>query len=291
MKLNTASRTAQYMALFRAIESNRPANDRLFYDPFAILFLDSSLKFITKLSGISLFRNFIPKIIHNQGNGAISSGIARTKYIDDLLEKTMKEGVKQVIILGAGFDTRGFRLPSLKEISVIEIDHPDTSRFKIERLKSSHIELPSNISFYEINFEKQSLEEIFETHKISFDLPTTIIWEGVTNYLTEDSIKNTFEFTKRFTDKFNIIFTYINRLVLEHPEEFKGTQKVMKTLKEHEESWTFGFYPEKLTEYLKQFNLTLIEDLNASEYRKKYMPERVDIAEGYEFYRVVLAKR
>jgi methyltransferase (TIGR00027 family) len=291
MKANTASRTAQYMALFRAIETTRPKSKRLFTDRYAINFLDKELQRVTQIAALPIIGHLIPRLIHKKGIGAISSGIARTKYIDDLLEVTIKEGSKQVIILGAGFDTRSVRLDFLKDISIIEIDHPDTSNFKLEILKKNIGHLPRNVNFQQVDFNKQSLNEIAELARISFLLPTTIVWEGVTNYLTEETVYDTFNFTRRFISPFNIIFTYIDKDVLDNPRHFKGTDQLFDNLKNNEEQWTFGFNPNKLTSYLQQFNLALKEDLNATEYRNRYMPERTGILEGYEFYRVAAAKR
>jgi len=291
MKLNTASRTAQYMALFRAVESNRREKSRLFYDPFAISFLDRDLRLLANLSKIAILQDVIPTIIHLNGVGAISSGIARTKYIDDKLEMTVQEGIKQVIILGAGFDTRALRLESLKNIPVLEIDHPSTSNFKIVRLRTSFQYLPKKVSYCQANFQEQTLDEIADLYKINFDLPTTIIWEGVTNYLSVESVSQTFQFTRKFSESLSIIFTYIDKKVLEAPESFEGTQKLFKRLRQDEEVWSFGFLPEELPSYVKQYGLSLIEDLNATEYRKRYMPERKSISKGYEFYRIAFAKR
>lgn len=110
MKVNTPSRTARYMTLFRAIETARPADKRLFTDSYAINFLDSGLKMATRFSGLPFIGSLIPKIIHNKALGALSSGTARTKFIDDLLLQTIQNGIQQVLILGAGFDTRALRL-------------------------------------------------------------------------------------------------------------------------------------------------------------------------------------
>ena len=291
MKENTASKTAQYMALFRAIETNRPNNKKLFNDPFAIKFLDKKLQFLTKFSRIPILGRCIPFIIHKKAPGAISSGIARTKYIDDLLSYSVLNGIKQVIILGAGFDTRALRLDFLKNIIIIEIDHPDTSNFKISILNKYMEKLPENILFYQADFNKQSLSEIAAQAKINFNLPTTLIWEGVTNYLTSESINATFQFTRNFTVDFNMIFTYIDKSVIENPTEFQGTKKIYSVLINNEENWTFGFNPKELPNYLSQYNLKIIKDVNATDYRKKYIPERKEINSGYEFYRVALAKR
>jgi len=291
MKANTASRTAQYMALFRAIETGRPFRKRLFTDPYAIMFLDKGLKWAAKISKCPLIGRLIPKIIQRKGPGALSSGVARTKYIDDLLWQTIRKGVKQVIILGAGFDTRSLRLDYLNSIPVIEIDHPDTAKWKISRLKETLGHLPQNVSYFQIDFNKQSLGDLASEHNLNFNIPTTIIWEGVTNYLTQQAIDETFEFVNKFTSGSYLIFTYINRLVLDNPGSFMGTERVFRNLTKNEEHWTFGFNPEELSGYLAKFHLTLLEDLGAGEYRKKYMPNREAISKGYEFYRVAFVTR
>ena len=291
MQKNNPSRTAQYMALFRAIETVRPSQKRLFNDPFAMIFLDNKLKLTVKISSIPFLRRLIFKIIQNKAPGALSSGIARTKYIDDLLEQTIADGVKQVIILGAGYDTRALRLDFLKNVSIIEIDHPDTSNIKIKKLENTIGNLPTNVKYYQIDFKKQNLTDLATEYHLNLDIPTTIIWEGVTNYLNQDSVNKTFEFIQKFSDKTYIIFTYIEKLVLENPEAFQGTGKLFKNLKKNEEPYTFGIQPNKLSEYLNNFDLTLIENKSANEYRNKYLPERTNLNKGHEFYRAAYAKR
>jgi methyltransferase (TIGR00027 family) len=288
MKTNTASRTAQYMALFRAIENERPSANRLFTDEYAIHFLDTGLKMAAKLSAVPLLGKVIPRMIHNKAMGALSSGTARTRYIDDLLQDTIRQGIRQVIILGAGFDTRALRLDCLKNIAVIEIDHPDTSGYKLQKLNEAGKLLP-NVNYLQIDFNKESLDELASKHKINMEIPTTVIWEGVTNYLTAEAVAQTFHFIGRFAKGSFSIFTYIHQQVLDSPHSFEGMDKVLERLKENEELWTFGFKPDELGHYLQQFNLRLLEDYGAGDYRQKYMPERKALLNGYEFYRVAYA--
>ena len=279
------------MALFRAIETVGPSRKRLFTDPYATIFLDDGLKKAVKLSKLPVIGRLIPKIIQSRGPGALSSGIARTKYIDDLLHQTIRNGVKQVMILGAGFDTRALRLVFLDSVPVIEIDHPGTAKFKIEKLKQALGQLPQNVSYFQTDFNKESLEELASEHHLDVHIPTTIIWEGVTNYLTQQAVDKTLEFVKTFVKGSYIIFTYINKLVLNRQQSFMGAEKVLKNLRKNEECWTLGFKPEELSGYLARFHLVLLEDLDAAEYRERYMPDRKGISKGYEFYRVAFAAR
>lgn len=288
MHSRKASKTAQLMALIRALESNRPSQKRLFYDPMAINFLEGSYRFAAKASVFSPARKWVQRIAQKRVPGAFSSGTARTRYIDDLLQQCVKNGIQQIIILGAGFDTRGLRLSSLKQIPVIEIDHPNTSRMKTAILKKKLKQLPSNIIYCEIDFNKQNLDELAAAYNFNLKLPTAIIWEGVTNYLTSDAIANTFSFISKFAAGSHVIFTYVDEEVLKNPAAFYGAEKLLADLVALEENWTFGFNPAQLTGYLQQFQLTLISDKGADEYRNLYIPERVE--RGYEFYRVALAK-
>ena len=289
MKIDKASRTAQYMALFRALETRRNPGDRLFTDPYAIHFLDRSLRIVARASKIPALRSFITRTIQNKIPGAFSSGLARTKYIDELLRQNISGGAEQVLILGAGFDTRAMRLDFLKEIPVIEIDHPNTSNFKIGVFRKRTEALPGNVTFCQIDFNTQSLDELAAAHHFDFTRPTTIIWEGVTNYLTAEAVGHTFAFLSKFPKGSTAIFTYVHKQVLEEPGSFLGGEKLLKDLEAIEERWTFGFLPKDLAAYVSHYGFTLTEDLGAAEYRDKYLPKRYE--EGYEFYRVAVGKK
>lgn len=127
----------------------------------------------------------------------------------------------------------------------------------------------------------------YAQHNFDFTKPTTVIWEGVTNYLTEDAIKSTFSFIAKFTTNSYVIFTYVHKKILENPGSFLGGEKLLENLDKLEEKWTFGFQPEELSNYLKQFGILLLEDMGATEYRAKYLPNRAE--NGYEFYRATMA--
>jgi methyltransferase (TIGR00027 family) len=298
MKADKASKTAQYMALFRAIETARPSKDRLFFDPYAIGFLDRGLKFTTKLSSFPLLGRIVKGYIQNKIPGAHSSALGRTKFIDDQLKQSISNGVRQVIILGAGFDTRGLRLDYMQSIPLIEIDHPNTSRYKLSVLKdmfgidvNAKNDLNPEINptrYCQIDFNTQSLEDLAEKHSINYSIPTTIIWEGVTNYLSAEAVESTFSWISRFAAGSHVIFTYVNQEVLDHPENYFGGVKLLDDLRKIEENWTFGLKPEDVSMFLSKFSLKLLNDLGANDYRNKYLPERAE--RGYEFYRVAVAK-
>lgn len=277
------------MAFFRALETKHFNNGNLFADPYAIHFLDGGLRLAVKLSNLPLFKSYLQNAIHRKIPGAYSSGLARTKYIDDLLLATLKKGIKQVLILGAGFDTRASRLEAMQSIPVIEIDHPNTSAYKIAVFKKRIGQLPPNVTYCQIDFNKESLEALAEKNHFNFNLPATIIWEGVTNYLNVEAIDKTFLFLSKFAEGSFVIFTYVHQQVLDNPAAFFGGEKLLQDLERIEERWTFGFLPETLPGYLSRLGFNLIEDAGATQYREKYLTGRTE--KGYEFYRVAMAKK
>lgn len=289
MKVDTPSQTALYMALFRALESARPPHSRLFYDPHAVSFLPPSYRFLTRLSAVPVARRMIYRTIQRRIPGALSSGIARTRYIDDQLQLAIRDGAQQVILLGAGFDTRAQRLPALSPLSVIEIDHPDTAMAKMKVLQRKARQLPENTSYLQIDFNRQSLEDLAEQYRIDYSLKTVLIWEGVSNYLSPDAVAQTFRFAANFAEGSRLIFTYIHEAVLSTPGVFHGAEKLLNDLAAIGEQWTFGLRPEALQDYLRPFGFTLFEDAGAEDYRRQYLPELPE--KGYEFYRVAVAVR
>lgn len=311
MKANTPSQTARMMALYRAMETRRPRSRRLFSDPYAIRFLDKGYQLACRLSSFPPAEKLLYRIIQKRIPGALASGLARTRYIDDLLEQTIRDGARQVIILGAGFDMRAFRLDCLRQVPVIEIDHPDTARRKLQVIRSLHVNPNSGSSltpsghpspkskttplrpprYLQIDLNGQDLDDFFTTQGIDRTLPTTLIWEGVTNYLQQEAIDKTFSVAGQFAKGSSVIFTYVNRQVLDNPAAFHGAVRLLQDLNEIEERWTFGFNPEELTGYLSPFGWQLMEDTGAADYRERYLPERKEILEGYEFYRVAIARK
>src|SRR5437899_1592012 len=101
------SRTAEYMAMFRASEHAKGAGRRVFTDPLAVALLPGSLRLSAKLLAVRPVGEMLTRYIDRQWPGARTSGIARTRLIDDWIEESIGQA-EQVVLLGAGFDTRAW---------------------------------------------------------------------------------------------------------------------------------------------------------------------------------------
>ena len=151
------SRTAEYMAFYRALESLRPSATRLFYDPFAVSFLNPSLKRAVSLSKIPLLAFLIAAYSDIRLPGARTSAIARTRFIDEEWSRALHEGISQVVILGSGYDCRPYRLSDAGSAVIFEVDHPDMLAEKQGKLCQTIPELPQNVRFVKIDFNRESL--------------------------------------------------------------------------------------------------------------------------------------
>jgi len=114
----------------------------------------------------------------------------RTAAIDTAVRDAIAAGAMQLVILGAGYDGRAWRMPELAGVRVFEVDHPATQGDKRTHLS----ELPPAIglvSFVPIDFERESLVEVLDRAGHQRSSPTCWIWEGVVMYLTRDAMRAT----------------------------------------------------------------------------------------------------
>jgi methyltransferase (TIGR00027 family) len=238
------------------------------------------------MSRYPFFSFLIPWLIDRRWPGARSSGIARTRFIDDALRKTLQEGIEQVVILGAGFDCRAYRIPGIDRTRVYEVDRPNTLAAKRQHLKRVLGSLPQHVVFAEIDFNQQQPKDVLIASGFDPASPSCFIWEGVTNYLTKQAVDATLQFISTTAAGNQIIFTYVHQGVLDNSAEFEGTRNLMCLLQEHDEPWTFGLYPTEITGYLRARGFQLLEDIGSIEYRAQYMGQNGRHLHGYKFYRL-----
>lgn len=197
MRSNRPSFTSKAVASFRAFYAEIPGPVGLGPDPLAQHLLPPvyllPARMAERLGAIPLASTALHRVY-----GAISAGLTlhvalRTRAIDEALGQSVAAGVKQIVLLGAGFDGRAYRLPELAGTRVFEVDHPNTQRDKQERLARAKLQSYANISFVAVDFEKDSLEKSLPAAGFVSSERSFWIWEGVTAYLTHDAIRATLE--------------------------------------------------------------------------------------------------
>jgi methyltransferase (TIGR00027 family) len=290
MQLHKPSRTAEYMAYFRALESARPAARHLFHDPFAPHFLSPILRGAALIARVPFAAPFVDRYTDFRLPGARTSAIARTKLIDDSLLDAITAGISQIVILGSGFDCRAYRLPELNRTIVFEVDHPATLAMKLSRVHDVLPKLPDHVRYVEIDFMRQTLPEVLAGSGFHSSRPAIFLWEGVTQYLAADAVDSVLRFVARCTPGTRLLFTYVHAGMLDGSVRFRADSRLLRGFASLGEPWIFGLFPEQATQFLSDRALSLEHDWSASEYRKLYYGKDANRMKGYEFYHSVLAK-
>ena len=209
--------TAQGVAKQRLIETIAGADKRVINDPYADSFVIGS-GFI-KLMGHKLNTWLSEKL----APGFHEHLISRTKFIDELIQKSAVNGTEQYVILGAGYDSRAHRLELPSSLKIFEVDQPEVSDNKLAKLPK---ELPNsdNVTYVNIDFSYQSLTE--QLIGAGFDQKKSTIFtlEGVSQYITKEAVSSTIKELASLTRDTNSIFfmSYVDELLDENPEACFG---------------------------------------------------------------------
>jgi methyltransferase (TIGR00027 family) len=191
MRSGSPSRTAAYMALFRAIESSKPADERLFEDPLALAFLDRRLRVVGLAARLPILGRLVPWYIDHRWPGPRLSGVVRTRAIDDAVREALVGGCSQLVLLGAGYDTRGYRLHEAAHVETFEVDHPVTQAAKRAALERELGTSSCRVHLVSVDFERDSLAKALDDAGLRPAIQTCVVWEGVFSYLTLDAIDAT----------------------------------------------------------------------------------------------------
>lgn len=277
------SRTAVHVALFRALESARSA-DRLFVDPYALRFLTPGYRAVALAARVAPVGRRLEQYIDSRWSGGPrGSAVVRTRLIDDWVTSAVDGGARQVLVLGAGFDSRAYRLGALEGTAVYEVDHPSTQAVKQRALRGHS----GDVVFVPVDFLRDDLGAALTRAGFDAGMRTVVIWEGVTNYLTAAAVDATLRALVRMAPVGStVVFTYVDRSVIDGNGGFAGVDTWRGAVSDAGETWTFGFDPGELPSYLASRGLRLLDDLSAREAAERYGRHEPTAA----FYRVVRAE-
>ena len=264
MKANRASITAEGIALARAVESQKPAEQRICYDPFARQFV-SALYW-------NVFRFFVSSgYAERRGPGTMGFLVARERYIDDYLQASLDDGLEQLVILGAGYDSRAYRFDQLKDRHVFEVDHAATQQAKIVKLTRILSELPRHVVFVPIDFETQTLEQRLLECGYSERKKTLFIWQGVTQYLTQEAVDSTLAFVANHSGPgSSIIFDYMYTSLLDGTVKRGEVNSMQRYRRMTGEGFKFGIPEGTIEAFMQQRGFCRIKNVTHQDFKRLY---------------------
>lgn len=231
-------------------------------------------------------------ILHAAWHGMPIYGgvIIRTRFTEEKVQAAVERGVRQYVIIGAGFDSFAMRKPGFaRHLQVFEVDHPASQALKRERLMASGASLPSNLHFVQTDLGQEDLGTALARSTYRFNEPAIMSWLGVTVYLTREANFATFKSIARFAaPESELIFTYIEHAVLHSSSP--RMQRARAVAAAIGEPWICGFDSLKLGPQLSAMGLDLAEDWDGADMQARYCRNRTDAFMPSRTGRIALAR-
>ena len=275
MKENQSSITASGIAVARAVESEKPEGVRICYDPYAAKFLNP------------LFYRFMRFFIDTgyaeaTGKGVMGFLVARCRYMDDTLQQCLEDGLQQLVILGAGYDSRAYRFEQLsqpvprdqdraREVRVFEVDHPATQQVKIYKVRRALGELPAHVTYVGVDFNTQTLEKRLPECGYDEQLKTLFIWEGVVMYLSAEAIESTLSFIVHHSGPGSqVVLDYVYTALLDGTVRHGEVSRMRRVRRFSGEGLTFGIPEGTVQDFLERRGFTLVRDVTSEDLHQRY---------------------
>jgi methyltransferase (TIGR00027 family) len=255
------SKTAVYVAAARAVGSKHPDPQLRNPDYLAIKFLGPRERALLPEMQLDALDLDFDSAIKEISSHIVAVLTYRTKAFDAALLDALQDGARQVVVLGAGFDSRAYRFESqLGDVRFMEVDLGSTQAYKKQRLGEILEVIPSNLSLVPMDFTKDSLLEQLRNAGYSEQQKTFFLWEGVSYYLPESAVKDTLHFVRDHSASGSRIafdYTGANNPAINNP---------LHLYAQWGEPFLFGFPNSSAREYVQHEGLGVLSDTPGLEY-------------------------
>lgn len=265
-----AAKTGPGPMVMVALEQHLPESSRIINDELAqrILSFGMRASIWVKIRLMSVDK--MVKWSESKMPGMWSGFMCRKRYIDDKLAETVNDKIGIVVNLGAGFDTRAYRLSALSDVNVWEVDQPENINVKRIRLEKIFGEIPKHVTLVSIDFNQEVLDDVLKSSGFPSDVKTFFIWEAVTQYLPEDSVRTTFEYLAKAPSGSRLVFTYIRKDFIDGKALY-GHKYLYKKMILKSKSWLFGMDPEEVADFLDANGWCVLEHPSYDELAERYV--------------------
>ncbi|MFE5286753.1 class I SAM-dependent methyltransferase [Nocardia sp. NPDC056611] len=266
MEIGRASRTALATAYARAYHqlSGEP---RVFTDPLAARIAGVTAERIADLDTATLDRPGGPDPRQRIRRYFLA---ARARFAEDVVASAVAAGTEQVVILGAGLDTFGYRNP-YPGLRVFEVDHPDTQTWKRDRLAQAGIEIPESLTFVPVDFETDTLAAGLAAAGFDSERSAVFVWLGVVMYLTRPAIEDTLRFIAGQGRPVHLVLDYLSSGTTD--EERASVRERAARIAAISEPWLSYFEHEDIEALLRSCGFNTVEARPLAELFTDYLGE------------------
>ena len=265
-----SSRTAGMTCLSRAVSSLETTDAWRSDDSLAVRLLPGLLRVLVRSPLLrSAYQRFLAPA------GIYEYVIARTKLIDDVFRQALDESFDQILLFGAGFDTRALRLQAAAQrVRVFELDAPTTQDAKIRQYARRHLSAPSNLVFVPVDFAKEAVPDKLDAAGFRKGRKSLFILEGLLMYLEAESVRTTWKVLEEYAGSGSwVVFDYVQAAFLRGGSALYGGEKLMRRVSLAGEPWTFGMEPKEVALFLDGYGFSVREHLNAEDLEARYFQD------------------
>jgi methyltransferase (TIGR00027 family) len=264
------SPTATAVGPMAAVAIDQYETRPITHDEMANRILPPGVRAVVALTRWRPVRRWMISASEKQIPGIWASMLCRKRYIEENLLDVIATGIDAVVVLGAGLDTCAYRLPGLAGLPVYEVDLPANIERKRATLERLFGEVPGSVTLVPVDFETQDLGDALAEHGCANDQRIFFAWEGVTQYLTENGVRATFEVLARARPGSRVVFTYVRQDFLEG-KNFYGGEVAFRRFVVKRRLWHFGLVPERVPEFLAGYGWNVVEDVGPREFTARYL--------------------
>jgi methyltransferase (TIGR00027 family) len=203
------------------------------------------------------------------GPGLWVNMACRKRFIDDKLKEALDD-IDAVVILGAGLDTRAYRLNRQVRIPVFEVDLPVNIARKAKTVRRVLGGLPLSVRLVALDFERDDLLTSLAEHGYRTDYRAFFVCEGVTQYLTEDGVRRTLEGLRAAAPGSRLVFTYVRRDFIDGTNRY-DTRTLYRNVRERQQLWRFGLEPDEVAGFIADYGWRLVEQAGPDEFVQRYV--------------------
>jgi methyltransferase (TIGR00027 family) len=203
--------------------------------------------------------------------------ILRSRYAEDELAAAIERGVTQYVILGAGLDTSPYRSGHpAQSVKTFEVDHPDTQRWKLDKLKTAGVQIRDNLHYIAVDFEHDSLAEQLVAGGFNSDEPAFFSWLGVTYYLNRESILDIFKYVAGLPSPSQLVFDFVMDDSELSEVEREGIKTILAFVEQFGEPWLCRLGPTELQQTLRDAGFGKTVYFSQELANQKYFKDRDD---------------
>lgn len=252
-----------------AVEQNEPPGRRLVDDDLADLFLPLQLRWLVAATRLAPIRRLMIGGSEFTGPGLWANLACRKRFIGDKLNETL-EDIDAVVILGAGLDTRAYRLTRKVRIPVFEVDLPVNIARKLETVRRVLGGPPLSVRLVALDLERDDLLTSLAEHGYRTDYRAFFICEGVTQYLSEATVRRTLEGLRATAPGSRLVFTYVRQDFIDGTNRY-GTRTLYRNVRQRRQLWRFGLQPDEVAAFVAEYGWRLVEQAGPDELVQRYV--------------------